>query len=101
MKTVLNRILLTFLLFLFTLSYSNAQRFVVKIRPAAPSVVKIASPGARHVWIDGEWIWQGNGYAYKPGYWYLPKGREKWVPGHWQKTRRGWSWIPGHWKYRR
>ena len=92
-------LLLTVLIFIS--SFLQAQRFIVRIRPSAPAVVRIASPGPRHIWIDGDWVWRGNNYVYQPGYWYLPKGRERWIPGHWKATRGGWVWVPGHFKNRR
>ena len=30
------------------------------------------SPNERAVWIDGEWIWQGQRYGWKPGRWVIP-----------------------------
>jgi WXXGXW repeat (2 copies) len=101
MKTSFYKISVTFLLVLFFSLKSNAQRFVVKVRPAAPVAVRIASPGPRHIWVDGEWLWRNGNYVYKPGYWHLPRGREKWVPGHWKRARGGWIWVPGHFRHRR
>ena len=90
------------IVFVMAFTYmSSAQQFIVRVRPSAPAIVRIASPGPRHIWIDGDWIWRGNNYVYQPGYWYLPRAREHWMPGHWKATRGGGVWIPGHWKYRR
>jgi hypothetical protein len=36
----------------------------VEIVPAPPR------PGA--VWVDGTWTWEGDRYAWQPGYWSLP-----------------------------
>lgn len=101
MKKSFLKFSLLVVMLIFISSFLHAQRFIVRVRPSAPAVVRIASPGPTHVWIDGEWIWRGNVYVYQPGYWYLPRGRERWVHGHWKATRGGWVWMPGHWKYKR
>lgn len=88
------------MLFCFAVTSANAQ-FIVKIRPTAPAVVRTMAPSPRHIWIDGEWIWRGNGYQYVNGYWAAPPmSGAVWVPGHWKQSRRGWIWKPGHWRRR-
>lgn len=78
-------------------SVAGAQVFV-QVRPVAPVIVRPAAPSARHIWVDGDWVWRGNGYQYVNGYWMLPPARSGWVPGHWKQTRRGWVWKRGHWR---
>ena len=47
-------------------------------------VVKGNRPGAKHVWVAGNWTWR--------------KGRYVWISGHWAKPpKHGWAWVPGHW----
>ena len=101
MKTYFYKTAFSLLLLLFVSVYSNAQRFVVRVRPAAPVAVRIASPSPRHIWVEGDWVWRNGNYVYQPGYWHLPRGRERWISGHWKRTRGGWYWVPGHWARRR
>ena len=91
-----------FLLFAVICSFSfaaNAQ-IIVKVRPAAPVIVRPLAPSPRHVWVDGDWAWRGNRYEYVNGYWAVPARQGiVWVPGHWKQTmRRGWVWKKGHWR---
>lgn len=101
MKTSLYKTIFSLLLLLFLSANSHAQRFIIKVRPTPPIAVRIASPGPRHVWVEGDWVWRNGAYVYQPGYWHLPRGRERWVSGHWKKTRGGWYWVPGHWARKR
>ncbi len=83
-------------------SASDAQ-FVVKVRPAAPTVIvtRPPAPSPRHVWVDGEYVSQGGQYVYTPGRWVQPAyAGAAWVSGHWKFNRRrgGWFWVPGHWR---
>ena len=83
--------------------FSSQAQFVVKVRPAAPVVVRARplAPGPRYVWVDGDYVWRGNQYVYNEGRWALPAyGGARWVPGHWKFNRRrgGWFWVGGHWR---
>ena len=80
-------------------SFCEAQ-FVVRVRPNLPVItLRTASPSTRHVWVAGEYVYRGNNYVYKEGYWALPpQSGFRWVEGHWKATRRGWRWIHGHWR---
>jgi WXXGXW repeat (2 copies) len=87
------------------LDHSLQAQFVVKVRPAAPVVVRARplAPSPRHVWVDGDWVWRNNQYVYTEGRWVLPAySRARWIPGHWKLNRRrgGWYWMPGHWSRR-
>lgn len=90
------------LLFCFVLSVgalsTQAQRIYVKVRPAAPVVVRTAAPRADYIWVEGEWVASGRTYVWKPGYWVEPRKGYRWIPGHWVDRRgRGSYWIAGHW----
>lgn len=75
-------------------------QIIVKIRPAAPVIVRPVAPSARHIWIENEWAERGGRYEAVPGYWAEPRRGFVWVPGHWKAHRRrgGWVWVPGHWR---
>ena len=96
MKKIL-RILMTVMVLVAATSV-NAQ-LVIKIRPVAPRIVRVAAPSPRHIWVDEDWRWENNRYVYNGGRWMEPPvGYARWVPGHWKETRRrGWVWKPGHW----
>lgn len=84
---------------IFTFSSCGPGAVVVKTRPQPPVYVRPVAPGPSHVWVDGDWVWRGNQYVYKQGYWATPRYRNAvYIPGHWQATRRGEHWVPGHWK---
>jgi hypothetical protein len=70
----------------------------VRTRPEPPLYARPVAPGGNYVWIDGEWIRSGHGYAYRQGYWAAPRPRyHQYIPGHWQQRRHGWFWVRGHW----
>lgn len=99
MKKMLFKISLLFVIMVAGSVTTKAQIFV-KIRPVAPVVRMTIAPSPRHVWVSGEYVWRGDDYMYKEGYWAVPpRPGFRWIPGHWQETRRrGWRWIPGHWR---
>src|ERR1700744_114199 len=79
---------------------AEAQHFYVKVRPAAPVVVRPAAPSPHHVWIGSEWTWRDGHYVEAPGHWELPPhGRHSWVAGHWVTEHgHGDYWVAGHWR---
>jgi len=67
--------------------------------PAAPKVLvtRPAAPSARHIWVNGHYVYQGGRYVWVKGRWAVPpRARAIWVPGHYD-ARRG-VWVTGHWK---
>ena len=70
---------------------------VVTAQPAEVIVTRPPQPRPEYIWVTGEWIWQGNQYAYREGHWERPRPSYAWIGGHWQGVRGGWRWIPGHW----
>jgi hypothetical protein len=87
-------------LFCLAVTQSDAQ-VIVKVRPARPVAVitRPAPPSPRHVWIEEEWVPQGNTYVWHGGYWVAPpRPGAVYIKGHWRQSRRGWIWIPGHWR---
>jgi hypothetical protein len=96
MKRSLQRItIISAVLLAFTLA--GSAQIIVKVRPAAPVIVRPVAPSPRHVWIDGGWVVRGGNYVWVDGYYIVPKHGHRWVPGHWAARRGGWAWIPGHW----
>ena len=79
----------------FALASLNAQVYV-KVCPRPPAHVRSASPHPKHIWIDGDWVYNGRNYVWREGYWAAPRHGHTWIPGHWKNTRRGNKWVPGH-----
>ncbi len=80
---------------------SHAQ-IIVRVRPPRPRVVVTArpvQPSRAHVWVDEDWVGEGDHYRWHGGYWAAPpRPRAVWVGGFWKHSRRGDIWIPGHWR---
>ncbi|MFM6969798.1 MAG: hypothetical protein ACKOWZ_05305 [Sediminibacterium sp.] len=58
------------------------------------------APNKNAVWIRPEWVWVGNEYKPKAGYWAMPpRNNARWMPGYWKRTRRGHIWIEGRWLF--
>jgi hypothetical protein len=80
---------------------ADAQRIYVGIRPSRPTVVvkRTVAPSPRHVWVDEEWVPQGNTYVWHGGYWAAPpRPHAVYVRGHWTHSRKGHIWIAGYWR---
>ena len=97
MKHSFKRIISVFVLCTAIYAGANAQ-IVVNIRPVAPVIVTPVPPSPRHIWVDGEWRWQGGRYVYTNGYWVMPARGRAWKAGYWKRHRHGWVWKPGHWR---
>jgi hypothetical protein len=72
--------------------------YYVTARPAEPYYVRPAAPFYGAVWIPGEWVWNGRGYAYISGHWVQPRPGRIYVAGHWNQGPRGYVWIKGYWR---
>jgi|SRR5581483_9625271 len=96
MKKIVTRIVLGLLLVVGVSTASSAQ-VIVRVRPAAPVVVRPVAPSPRHVWVEGEWVVRHGHYEYVNGYWVTPRRGMHWVPGYWVPRRGGYIWISGHW----
>jgi WXXGXW repeat (2 copies) len=82
------------------LFYSACSPAYVAEQPTHTEITRPPSPNDRHVWVDGDWVWNRRAHAYvrEEGHWVVPdRGRTR-VPGHWKTTRRGNHWVPGHWR---
>jgi len=58
-----------------------------------------AAPGPNYVWIPGVWIWRGDRYAWRAGYWAACNPDWIWVPAHYVWTPSGYLFVDGHWDY--
>jgi hypothetical protein len=85
---------------LIGLSFTGAAQIVVRVRPAAPHMVRSIAPSPRHIWIEGGWAARGHRYVWADGYWTMPRRGHHWIGGRWDRRRGGWCYVPGHWNRR-
>ena len=85
------------LMFLFSATGCSSEHYVAE-QPEAVVVTRPAPPASHYVWVDGEYYWRGDSYAYRPGYWVAPKPGRVWVAGTWVRTPKGYYWREGHWR---
>ncbi len=97
MRKKLNIAIIAFLIST-TISCNGYYHFLVAPRPAPPNIVHPLRPSNAHIWIGGEWYWNGNSYHWRDGYWTIPHDRYKWNPGQWKQKNNKWFWKPGHWR---
>ena len=79
------------------LTACDADMYTVSAQLNEPVYERPVSPGAGYVWISGDWVWGGNGYTYRQGYWSRPRGTRVWVSGTWESRNGGYRWRRGHW----
>ena len=66
--------------------------------PPVPVETVVVAPGPDYIWIDGEWVWNGQ-WIWVGGHWgYPPYPHAVWVRGYWGRGPHGWSRAPGHWR---
>jgi hypothetical protein len=82
-------------------AFTSDGQIIVRVRPPRPAVVTVrpTRPSPRHVWIDEDWVGEGDHYRWNGGHWVVPpRPRAVWVPGSWRHSRRGDVWVPGRWR---
>lgn len=83
--------------------WSNNPQAATQYLPPPPQPLEAGpnSPptGPDYLWMEGNWIWSHNGYAWQSGYWYEPKPNMIWTPSHYVWTPRGSIFIMGYWDY--
>ncbi len=57
------------------------------------------APANDQIWIPGNWMWNENRYAWRPGYWSAGYDNWVWVPARYQSTPRGYYHCAGYWDY--
>ncbi|MCP4545634.1 MAG: BcpO-related WXXGXW repeat protein [bacterium] len=92
------RLSLLTLILVAMLSGCATAVYVPNPPPACKVERKGPRPGARHVWVDGHWKYNGHRYIWVSGHWVKKKKSGVWVSGHWVQKPRGWVWVPGHWR---
>ncbi len=59
----------------------------------------IAASSDDQNWIPGNWVWNENRYAWRPGYWMALRTNWTWVPSRYNWNRRGYVYVDGYWDY--
>jgi len=59
----------------------------------------VAAPSAAYRWVPGCWNWNGDRYAWGPGYWARGRANWDWSPSHYVWTPRGYVFVSGYWDY--
>ena len=83
-------------------SSANANQTLYLPEPPASvetGIMHATAPSPNHIWVGGTWVWQGNGYAWRPGHWVLGQPDWIWVPAHYVWTPRGYIFVDGYWDY--
>jgi len=55
------------------------------------------APSTEHYWISGNWCYQNDRYAWRPGYWNTYREGWVWVPAHYVWTPLGAVFVDGYW----
>lgn len=58
-----------------------------------------AAPNEGAVWVSGNWVWQDNRYAWRPGYWAQGQDNWIWIPDRYVWTPSGYIYANGYWDY--
>src|ERR1700690_3522061 len=77
---------------LIAVAQSCGPHYVAQV-PMAGVVVRVDSPYAGAVWIDGGWAWRGGRYAYTSGYWDRRRQDKVYTAGEWRHNERGHYWV--------
>ncbi len=87
----------TFLVLVFFLCSCLPGQAIISTRPDTPISARPPRPYPYYVWVDGDWIWTGARYMYKPGYWTAPQPHSVYTAGSWERRGNGWHWKKGRW----
>jgi hypothetical protein len=77
---------------------SCGPTYVVRERPAEVIYERPGPPSREHIWITGDWAWEGGRYAWHEGHYERRRQGYRWEEGHWQNNKGGWRWTRGHWR---
>jgi hypothetical protein len=77
---------------------SCTTTYVVRERPAEVVYVRPAPPSREHIWITGDWFWEGGRYVWHEGHYERRREGYRWEEGHWINSRGGWKWSKGQWR---
>jgi hypothetical protein len=76
----------------------------IEYLPEPPESIEVAPPGPppspNHIWVEGNWIWSGVRYLWRPGYWIRVNPDWTWAPAHYVATPAGYLYVEGYWDHR-
>jgi hypothetical protein len=79
----------------------EAEKHEVTYLPAPPAAPETAAPGAPpnadSFYIPGQYVWRGDSYAWRAGYWGRVQPGYVWVPAHFRWSPYGYIYINGYW----
>jgi hypothetical protein len=71
--------------------------------PEPPKPPEVAAPGQapnqESFYVPGNYVWNGESYAWRAGYWARVQPGYVWVQAHYCWTPSGYVFIPGYWDY--
>src|SRR5712691_9542834 len=56
-------------------------------------------PAQDTFFVPGTWVWRGDTYGWRAGYWARVQPGYVWVSAHYRWTPTGYVYIPGYWDY--
>ncbi len=69
--------------------------------PSPPATPEVAAPGKppteESFYVPGAWVWNGDRYVWRAGYWARIQPGYVWVPDHYRWTPSGYVYVPGYW----
>jgi hypothetical protein len=80
---------------------AEAETHQVTYLPKPPDPPAVAAPGAApntdSFYVPGQYVWRGDDYAWRAGYWARVQPGYVWVPAHLRWTPYGYIYINGYW----
>jgi hypothetical protein len=82
-----------------TVTAEKAEAITYNPAPPAPPNVAPAGdpPAADTFYIPGYWMWSGDRYVWRAGYWTRVRAGYVYIPSHYRWTPSGYVFIPGYW----
>lgn len=73
--------------------------FVNGCKPAYVETPRPFRPSNKHIWINGDWVWNNRTKTYtrQESYWAIPIRKRNYTQGQWRSTHRGYYWKKSHW----
>jgi hypothetical protein len=73
---------------------------IIQAAPPAPQYETVpVAPSPNHIWVHGNWQWNGGRYIWIAGHWDMPpQAGQIWIPAHYDRNGPGWMFVPGHWQ---
>lgn len=85
----------------FWTAEARAEEQKITYLPEPPKAPQMAPPGKppgeESFYVPGTWMWTGDRYAWRAGYWARMQPGYVWVPDHYRWTPTGYVFIPGYW----